>query len=200
MRRHGGTRQLGIPTVSDRLIQQARLQVLTPIFDRGFSESSYGYRPGCSAQQAIKAMKARVGAGHRWMVDLDLASFFDRVNHDLLMARVARRIHDKRVLRLIRRYLEAGMLQHGLPMSRTEGTPQGGPLSPLLANILLDDMDKELERRGHRYAATLHRWMLAHREKVPNGSAAGLQPETLGGVTRYLDDGGLPIDNNRVEN
>lgn len=147
----GGTRQLGIPTVTDRLIQQALLQVLTPIFDPGFSESSYGYRPKRSAQQAVSAMKAHVTAGHRWVVDLDLKAFFDRVNHDLLMARVARRIRDKRVLRLIRRYLEAGMFQDGLVAPRRQGTPQGGPLSPLMANILLDDVDKELERRGHRF-------------------------------------------------
>ncbi|WP_432415528.1 group II intron reverse transcriptase/maturase [Chromohalobacter israelensis] len=146
-----GTRQLGIPTVTDRLIQQALLQVLTPIFDPGFSASSYGYRPGRSAQQAVSAMKAHVSAGHRWVVDLDLEAFFDRVNHDLLMARIARRVRDKRVLRLIRRYLEAGMFQHGLAAPRRQGTPQGGPLSPLLANILLDDVDKELERRGHRF-------------------------------------------------
>ncbi|MGM0982155.1 MAG: group II intron reverse transcriptase/maturase [Pseudomonadota bacterium] len=146
----GGTRQLGIPTVTDRLIQQALLQVLTPLFDPGFSESSYGYRPKRSAQQAVSAMKAHVTAGHRWVVDLDLEAFFDRVNHDLLMARVARRVCDKRVLRLIRRYLEAGMFQDGLVAPRRQGTPQGGPLSPLLANILLDDVDKELGRRGHR--------------------------------------------------
>ncbi|SDO06830.1 group II intron reverse transcriptase/maturase [Vreelandella arcis] len=147
----GGVRQLGIPTVTDRLLQQALSQVLMPIFDPTFSESSYGYRPKRSAKQAVSAMKAHVTAGHRWVVDLDLEAFFDRVNHDLLMARVARRVDDKRVLRLIRRYLEAGMFQHGLPMARRQGTPQGGPLSPLLANILLDDMDKELERRGHRF-------------------------------------------------
>ncbi|WP_218026892.1 group II intron reverse transcriptase/maturase, partial [Vreelandella aquamarina] len=144
----GGTRQLGIPTVTDRLIQQALLQVLTPIFDPTFSASSYGYRPGRSAQQAVSAMKAHVTAGHRWVVDLDLKAFFDRVNHDLLMARIARRVRDKRVLRLIRGYLEAGMFQDGLAAPRRQGTPQGGPLSPLLANILLDDVDKELERRG----------------------------------------------------
>ena len=147
----GGTRQLGIPTVTDRLIQQALLQVLTPLFDPAFSASSYGYRPGRSAQQAVSAMKAHVSAGRLWVVDLDLEAFFDRVNHDLLMARVARRVHDKRVLRLIRRYLEAGLFQNGLAAPRRQGTPQGGPLSPLLANILLDDVDKELERRGHRF-------------------------------------------------
>ncbi|WP_239031488.1 group II intron reverse transcriptase/maturase [Modicisalibacter sp. MOD 31.J] len=127
------------------------LQVLTPLFDPSFSESSYGYRPKRSAQQAVSAMKTHVAAGHRWVVDLDLEAFFDRVNHDLLMARVARRVRDKRVLRLIRRYLEAGTFQDGLATSRRQGTPQGGPLSPLLANILLDDVDKELERRGHRF-------------------------------------------------
>ena len=162
----GGTRQLGIPTVTDRLIQQALLQVLTPIFDPDFSASSYGYRPGRSAQQAVSAMKAHVTAGHRWVVDLDLEAFFDRVNHDLLMARVARRVRDKRVLRLIRRYLEAGMFQDGLAAPRRQGTPQGGPLSPLLANILLDDVDKELERRGHcfcRYADDMQVYVRSRR-------------------------------------
>ncbi|WP_168017145.1 group II intron reverse transcriptase/maturase, partial [Halomonas salinarum] len=162
----GGTRQLGIPTVTDRLIQQALLQVLTPTFDPSFSASSYGYRPGRSAQQAVSAMKAHVTAGHRWVVDLDLEAFFDRVNHDLLMARVARRVRDKRVLRLIRRYLEAGMFQHGLATPRRQGTPQGGPLSPLLANILLDDVDKELERRGHcfcRYADDMQIYVRSRR-------------------------------------
>ncbi|MFN2410598.1 MAG: group II intron reverse transcriptase/maturase, partial [Halomonas sp.] len=129
----------------------ALFQVLVPIFDPAFSASSYGYRPKRSAKQAVSAMKAHVTAGHRWVVDLDLEAFFDRVNHDLLMARVARRVDDKRVLRLIRRYLKAGIFQHGLPTPRLQGTPQGGPLSPLLANILLDDMDKELEHRGHRF-------------------------------------------------
>ncbi|WP_232090288.1 group II intron reverse transcriptase/maturase [Billgrantia diversa] len=150
----GGTRQLGIPTVTDRLIQQALLQVLTPLFDPGFSESSYGYRPKRSAQQAVSAMKTHVTAGHRWVVVLDLEAFFDRVNHDLLMARVARRVRDKRVLRLIRRYLEAGMFQHGLTTPRRQGTPQGGPLSPLLANILLDEVDKELSAAATASAAT----------------------------------------------
>ncbi|MFC0268909.1 group II intron reverse transcriptase/maturase [Kushneria aurantia] len=162
----GGTRQLGIPTVTDRLIQQALLQVLTPLFDPGFSESSYGYRPGRSAQQAASAMKAHVTAGHRWVVDLDLEAFFDRVNHDLLMARVVRRVCDKRVLRLIRRYLEAGMFRDGLTTPRRQGTPQGGPLSPLLANILLDDVDKELERRGHcfcRYADDMQIYVCSRR-------------------------------------
>ena len=148
----GGQRVLGIPTVLDRMIQQALLQVLHPIFDPTFSEDSYGFRPQRSAHQAVQRARDHMAAGHRWVVDLDLEQFFDRVNHDVLMARVARRVKDKRVLRLIRRYLQAGMIEGGLVSSRTEGTPQGGPLSPLLSNILLDELDKELERRGHRFA------------------------------------------------
>lgn len=147
----GGRRVLGIPTVLDRLIQQALLQVLQPIFDPHFSENSYGFRPGRSAHGAVLTAREHVRAGYRWVVDVDLESFFDRVNHDVLMARVARRIKDKRVLRLIRRYLQAGMCDGGVVNARTEGTPQGGPLSPLLSNILLDEWDRELERRGHRF-------------------------------------------------
>ena len=147
----GGTRTLGIPTVVDRLIQQAMHQVLSPLFDPGFSEARYGFRPGRSAHQAVLAARAHVAAGRRWVVDIDLEKFFDRVNHDVLMARVARKVEDKRVLRLIRRYLQAGMMEGGVATARSEGTPQGGPLSPLLSNILLDDLDKELERRGHAF-------------------------------------------------
>ena len=147
----GGMRQLGIPTVMDRLIQQAMHQVLMPLFDPGFSTSSYGFRPGRSAHDAVLAARAHMADGRRFVVDIDLEKFFDRVNHDVLMARVARRVKDKRVLRLIRRYLQAGLMMDGLMMTRTEGTPQGGPLSPLLSNILLDDLDKELERRGHAF-------------------------------------------------
>ena len=147
----GGTRQLGIPSVVDRLIQQALLQQLTPIFDPLFSDYSYGFRPGRSAHQAIETARAHVVAGHRWCVELDLEKFFDRVNHDILMACVQRRVEDKRVLRLIRRYLEAGVMSGGIVSQRQEGTPQGGPLSPLLSNILLDELDRELERRGHRF-------------------------------------------------
>jgi RNA-directed DNA polymerase len=146
----GGTRTLGIPTVMDRMIQQALLQVLQPMWDPTFSEDSFGYRPGRSAQQAVVRAREHIRAGYRWVVDLDLEQFFDRVNHDVLMARVARRVKDKRVLRLIRRYLQAGLMEGG-----TEGTPQGGPLSPLLSNLLLDELDRELETRGHlfvRYA------------------------------------------------
>jgi RNA-directed DNA polymerase len=147
----GGMRQLGIPTVVDRLIQQALHQVLSPIFEPGFSASSYGFRPGRSAHQAVQQARAYVAEGRRWVVDLDLEKFFDRVNHDILMSRLARRISDKRVLRLIRRYLQAGMMTGGVVSPRTEGTPQGGPLSPLMSNVLLDELDKELERRGHKF-------------------------------------------------
>jgi RNA-directed DNA polymerase len=146
-----GVRQLGIPTVLDRLIQQALHQVMQPLFDPNFSERSYGFRPGRAAHQAVQQAQVYVGEGRRWVVDMDLEKFFDRVNHDILMARVARRVKDKRALRLIRRYLQAGIMEEGLVSQRTEGTPQGGPLSPLLSNILLDDLDKELERRGHAF-------------------------------------------------
>lgn len=147
----GGVRQLGIPTVVDRLIQQAVLQVLQPIYDPTFSESSYGFRPGRSAHQAVRAARKHVASGKEWVVDLDLEKFFDRVNHDILMGRLARRIGDKRMLRLIRAYLKAGIMANGVVIERHEGTPQGGPLSPLLANILLDEFDKELEARGHAF-------------------------------------------------
>ena len=151
----GGTRMLGIPTVLDRLITQAITQVMSPIFDQDFSAHSYGFRPGRSAHQAIEQARRYMAEGSRWVVDLDLEKFFDQVNHDLLMSRVARKIKDKRLLKLIRRYLTAGIMQGGLVSIREAGTPQGSPLSPLLSNILLDDFDKELERRGHcfcRYA------------------------------------------------
>jgi len=147
----GGVRLLGIPTVMDRLIQQALLQVLTPIFDVGFSGSSFGFRPGRRAHDAVRKAQAYIRDGYRWVVDMDLEKFFDRVNHDILMARVARKVKDKRVLKLIRAYLGAGVMVNGVVQATEEGTPQGGPLSPLLANILLDDLDKELERRGLKF-------------------------------------------------
>ena len=147
----GGVRELGIPTVTDRLIQQAVLQVLQPLIDPTFSEHSYGFRPGRRAHDAVLRARQYVQDGYRTVVDVDLEKFFDRVNHDILMHRLARRIDDKAVLRLIRRYLEAGIMDGGLVVERHEGTPQGGPLSPLLANVLLDDVDRELERRGHRF-------------------------------------------------
>jgi RNA-directed DNA polymerase len=148
----GGQRQLGIPVVVDRLVQQAILQVLEPIFDPTFSNSSYGFRPGRSAHMALEQARQYVNReGREIVVDLDLEKFFDRVNHDILMSRVPRRIGDKRLLRIIRRFLRAGLMQDGVCVARDEGTPQGGPLSPLLANLLLDDLDKDLERRGHRF-------------------------------------------------
>lgn len=147
----GGVRELGIPTVTDRLIQQALLQVLQPRVDPTFSEHSYGFRPGRRAHDAVLDAQRYVQDGYRVVVDVDLEKFFDRVNHDILMERLARRIEDKAVLRLIRRYLVAGIMDGGVVMARYEGTPQGGPLSPLLANVLLDEVDRELERRGHRF-------------------------------------------------
>ena len=147
----GGVRELGIPTVTDRLIQQALLQVLQPLIDPTFSEHSYGFRPGRRAHDAVLDAQRYVQDGYRVVVDVDLEKFFDRVNHDILMERLARRIEDKAVLRLIRRYLVAGIMDGGVVMERYEGTPQGGPLSPLLANVLLDEVDRELERRGHRF-------------------------------------------------
>jgi group II intron reverse transcriptase/maturase len=148
----GGERELGIPTVLDRLVQQALLQVLQPLLDPSFSEHSFGFRPGRSAHDAVKTAQRYIQEGRHIVVDVDLERFFDRVNHDVLMDRMAKRIGDKRVLRLIRRYLSSGILKHGVTMEREEGTPQGGPLSPLLANVLLDEVDKELERRGHAFA------------------------------------------------
>jgi group II intron reverse transcriptase/maturase len=147
----GGVRTLGIPTVLDRFIQQLLLQVLQPIFDPTFSEHSHGFRPGRRAHDAVRRARQYIQDGRRWVVDVDLEKFFDNVNHDVLMGKLHNRIADRRVLRIIQRYLEAGMMADGVVVERHEGTPQGGPLSPLLANVLLDDVDKALERRGHAF-------------------------------------------------
>jgi RNA-directed DNA polymerase len=147
----GGIRKLGIPTVLDRFIQQAVMQVLQRRWDPTFSQRSYGFRPSRSAHQAVAQAQQYVAGGYRWVVDIDLEKFFDRVNHDKLMGEVAKRITDKRVLKLIRAYLSAGVMENGLVSAMEEGTPQGGPLSPLLSNIVLDELDQELERRGHRF-------------------------------------------------
>lgn len=148
----GGMRGLGIPTVIDRLIQQAVAQVLTPLFEPGFSPHSYGFRPGRKAHDAVHAAQTYIRQGYAWVVDIDLEKFFDRVNHDKLMARVGRVVKDRRVKALIHRYLVSGVMVNGVVIETGEGTPQGGPLSPLLANIMLDDLDKELEKRGHHFA------------------------------------------------
>ena len=170
----GGMRELGIPTVTDRLIQQALLQVLQPLIDPMFSNHSYGFRPGRRAHDAVLTAQHYVQEGYRVVVDVDLEKFFDRVNHDVLMDRLARRIDDKAVLRLIRRYLNAGVMGNGVVMERYEGTPQGGPLSPLLANVLLDEVDRELERRGLRfvrYADDCNVYVRSHKagKRVLNG-------------------------------
>ena len=177
----GGVRTLGIPTLTDRLIQQALHQVLSPIFEADFSESSYGFRPGRNAHQAVKAARQYVAEGRRVVVDMDLEKFFDRVNHDLLMQKLSTKIDDGRVLRLIRRYLEAGMMAEGIVSPRTEGTPQGGPLSPLLSNILLTELDRELERRGHafcRYADDCNIYV--------KSNSAG--ERVMASITRFLAD------------
>jgi RNA-directed DNA polymerase len=176
----GGVRQLGIPTVVCRFVQQAILQVLDPLLDPTFSESSYGFRPGPSAHQALRKASEYVAEGRTTVVDVDLEKFFDRVNHDVLMGRLARRIADKRLLRIIRRLLEAGIMRDGVVIERYEGTPQGGPLSPLLANLLLDELDKELERRGHcfcRYADDCNIYV--------RSQAAG--ERVMASVTRFLE-------------
>jgi RNA-directed DNA polymerase len=172
----GGERELGVPTAVDRLICQALAQVLTPIFDPGFSERSFGFRPVRSAHEAVERARRDIAEGHAWAVSLDLDRYFDRVQHDALMARVARRVTDKRVLRLIRRYLEAGVMVDGIKQPTEEGTPQGSPLSPLLSNVYLDDLDRELEQRGHRfvrYADDITIYVRSERaaERVMEGTA-----------------------------
>ena len=177
----GGIRKLGIPTALDRLIQQALLQVLTPLFDPTFSGSSYGFRPGRGCHDAVRRAKEFVESGHRWVVDIDLEKFFDQVNHDALMARVARKVKDKEALRLIRRFLGTGVLFDGLIQPEIEGAPQGGPLSPLLSNIMLDDLDKELERRGHRFCRYADDCNVYVRSK-----RAG--ERLMGSLTRFLEE------------
>ena len=147
----GGIRLLGIPTVQDRMIQQAIAQALNEIYEPIFSESSYGFRPGRGAKDAIKKSEEYINQGNMWVVDMDLEKFFDKVNHDILVRKLEKRIKDQRLIKLIRKYLESGVLINGIKVSSEEGTPQGGPLSPLLANIMLDDLDKELEKRGHKF-------------------------------------------------
>jgi RNA-directed DNA polymerase len=147
----GGVRKLGIPTALDRFVQQAVMQVLQRQWDGTFSDYSYGFRPGRSAHQAVAQAQRYIAEGYGWVVDLDLEKFFDRVNHDKLMAQVAKRVEDKRLLTLTRAYLKAGVMENGLVSPSAEGTPQGGPLSPLLSNLVLDELDRELERRGHRF-------------------------------------------------
>lgn len=147
----GGVRLLGIPTVQDRMIQQAIAQVLSKLYEPTFSESSFGFRPNRGAKNAIKQSETYINQGYKWVVDMDLEKFFDKVNHNILMGKLEKKIKDKRLLKLIRRYLESGVLINGIKVSSEEGTPQGGPLSPLLANIMLDDVDKELEKRGHKF-------------------------------------------------
>jgi len=193
----GGMRQLGIPTVLDRLIQQALHQELMRLFDADFSESSYGFRPGRSAHQAVKAARRHVTEGRRWVVDIDLEKFFDRVGHDVLMARVARKVKDPRVLQLIRRYLPAGVLEGGIVSPRVEGTPQGGPLSPLLSNILLDELDKELEKRDHafcRYADDCNIYVHTRRsaERVMNSLTQFLEQQLKLNVNRAKSAVGRP--------
>jgi group II intron reverse transcriptase/maturase len=176
----GGERELGVPTALDRLIQQAIAQVLTPIFNPGFSKSSFGYRPGRSARQAATAAREYVTDGYQWVVDVDLERFFDRVQHDVVMARVTRKVGDRRLLRLIRRYLEAGVMVEGVKQPSAEGTPQGSPLSPLLSNIMLDDLDRELERRGHRFV----RYADDVRVHVRSERAG---ERTLAGLTEFIE-------------
>jgi RNA-directed DNA polymerase len=177
----GGVRQLGIPTVIDRLVQQAILQVLDPLLAPTFSASSFGFRPGRGAHDALARAQEYVSEGRVIVVDVDLEKFFDRVNHDILMSRLSRRVADQRLLRIVRRFLEAGLMQDGVCVARHEGTPQGGPLSPLLANLLLDDLDKELERRGHcfcRYADDCNIYV--------QSQAAG--ERVMASVSRFLED------------
>jgi RNA-directed DNA polymerase len=177
----GGIRTLGVPTVVDRLIQQALHQVMQPLFEPTFSEASFGFRPGRGAHQAVCRAQSYIREGKRWVVDIDLEKFFDRVNHDVLMARVAREVRDARVLKLIRRFLEAGMMTEGLVEPRAQGTPQGGPLSPLLSNILLTDLDRELERRKLSFCRYADDCNVYVRSRV-----AG--ERVMGGIRTFLEE------------
>lgn len=171
-----GVRLLGIPTVLDRMIQQAIAQVITPIFETIFSPSSYGFRPGRSPKQAIEAAQKYIQEGYTWVVDIDLEKFFDRVNHDKLMALVSRKVSDKRVLKLIRKYLESGVMINGLEIVTEEGTPQGGPLSPLLSNVMLHELDKEIESRGHKFCRFADDCAPRKRRRTANSLKAELNP------------------------
>ena len=190
----GEMRKLGIPTVLDRFIQQALLQVLQPMWDPGFSKHSHGFRPGRRAHDAIVEAQRYIREGRRWVVDVDLEKFFDRVNHDVLMGRLAKRIDDSRCLRLIRRYLEAGILVEGLAMERNEGTPQGGPLSPLLANVLLDDVDKELEKRGHAFVRYADDCNVYVRSKRAGERVMGLLRRLYTGLRLRINESKSAID------
>ncbi len=190
----GGERELGIPTVVDRFIQQAILQVLGPRFDPTFSQYSYGFRPRRSAHDAIVQAQRYVNEGRRVVVDVDLEKFFDRVNHDMLMGRLAKRIEDKRLLGLIRRYLEAGMMANGVALQRHEGTPQGGPLSPLLANVLLDDVDKELERRGHAFVRYADDCNVYVRSKRAGERVMGLLRRLFAGLRLRINEAKSAVD------
>ena len=186
---NGGTRMLGIPTVIDRVIQQALVIVLNPMFDPQFSEFSYGFREGRSARMAVQKAQEYIKEGYRWVVEIDLSKFFDRVNHDILMSRVAKVVEDKAILKLIRCYLNAGIMENGLVKPRSEGVPQGGPLSPLLSNIMLTELDRELEKRGHKFC----RYADDCNIYVKSEEAA---KRVLESVTKYLE-GGLKLRVNR---
>jgi RNA-directed DNA polymerase len=190
----GGVRELGIPTVVDRFIQQAILQVLGPRFDPTFSQHSYGFRPGRSAHDAVVQAQRYVNEGRRFVVDVDLEKFFDRVNHDVLMGRLAKRIEDKRLLGLIRRYLEAGMMANGVAMERHEGTPQGGPLSPLLANVLLDEVDKGLERRGHAFVRYADDCNVYVRSRRAGERVMGLLRRLYAGLRLHVNEAKSAVD------
>ena len=186
---NGGTRMLGIPSVIDRVIQQALVNVLTPMFDPQFSDNSYGFRQGRSAQMAVLKAQEFIKQGYNWVVELDLSKFFDSVNHDILMSRVAKVVEDKKILKLIRRYLNAGIMENGLVKPRSEGVPQGGPLSPLLSNIMLTELDRELEKRGHKFC----RYADDCNIYVKSEEAA---KRVLESVTKFLE-GGLKLRVNR---